>query len=40
MKARGVTSPDLADAFCLTFAKGSATNIKRPIAYPKASHRA
>jgi hypothetical protein len=28
MKKRGVTSPDLADAFCLTFAQGIARGGK------------
>lgn len=30
LKKRGVTSPDLADAFCLTFAQGQAHGVKLP----------
>lgn len=34
MKKRGVTSPDLADAFCLTFASGGAAMRRwKPLAY-------
>jgi hypothetical protein len=33
MKKRGVTSPDLADAFCLTFAKGGSSKVWKPISY-------
>lgn len=36
LKKRGITSPDLADAFCLTFAQGgpsAAMDWKRPIEY-------
>jgi hypothetical protein len=29
LKKRGVTSPDLADAFCLTFATGGASSYKQ-----------
>jgi phage terminase large subunit len=38
MKRRGVTSPDLADAFCMTFAQGmpiNVTNRRMPIKYPE-----
>lgn len=38
LKKRGVTSPDLADAFCLTFAEGIPQQWKswsKPIKYPK-----
>lgn len=35
MKKRGVTSPDIADAFCLTFAQGRPLSLQRkPIQYP------
>lgn len=36
LKARGVTSPDIADAFCLSFAPGTPAMLRRraPIKYP------
>lgn len=34
MRRRGLRSPDLADAFCLTFAHGGARNFMKPIDYP------
>lgn len=38
LKKRGVTSPDLADAFCLTFAQGRAFNLAftKPLKYSNA----
>jgi hypothetical protein len=37
LKKRGVTSPDIADAFCLTFANGAAATHKwKPLAYSNA----
>jgi hypothetical protein len=39
LKKRGVTSPDLADSFCLTFAQGGPINAKmKPISYPKLNY--
>ena len=36
MKKRGLKSPDLADAFCLTFAYGNFNSTSNaPLAYPK-----
>lgn len=40
MKKRGVISPDLADAFCLTFGPSDVAGKARPIAYPKEATRA
>lgn len=33
LKKRGVTSPDLADAFCLTFARGKPVEALKPLKY-------
>lgn len=38
MKSRGVISPDLADAFCLTFAKGLPNLSRKPLNYPKRAY--
>ncbi len=38
MKRRGVTSPDLADAFCNTFARGIPNLSRRPLVYPKRAY--